>query len=1192
MLKKKGGKMAFLKTLSLFGFKSFAEKITFKFQDGCTAIVGPNGCGKSNIYEAIRWVLGEQNPHMLRCESMSNVIFNGTAEQKPLGVAEVSLNIENSSNLLPIEFNEVTITRRLYRSGESEYLLNKTPCRLKDITQLFLDTGLGRVAYSLMEQNKVDFIINSKPIERRVIFEEAAGIAKYKVKKQEAISKLQLTSQNLLRIDDLLAEILRQKNSLYRQAKKTQHYHEIKKQLQNLEIILFEDEYRILNEAYQTCLKEEERISKESKQINSNLARLEPLLKDKKSQVKKEEEEIKTLQPIIFNLAQEIQKINGQILQQKEKEANIDSQLARIQTEIKLSKDKMVKLNEDISAEEKNKEESLKELDQTIQNLTQQETNLSKLEQEREEKVTQLEEAKIEMIDFLNQLAHLRNQLSQAQIEEKNIKLRRQRLTQEEEHLLLKKDTLEKNLDKLKKQTQEEENKIINLSRKLAQLQSLKEVKTQETNMIDSEISRLREEIKSTSGRLSTLEELQKKLDGYLPGIKTILSSTNTLPEVLGIVVDLIDFEREYEKAIEVSLGENLQSVIVKTTTEAKEIIAFLKEKQAQRVIFIPLDSIKVPTILPKSFEQEGVIGRGLDLINYDKKFQSALEHLLGNILIVKDLDTATKIIKKYPSYLRIATLEGELIDSNGIIQGGLSKIEGTNLISRKKQIIELTKKIDTLEIQLNDLEERKLKLQSELSNIQFDLANLQVNFHSQEILVSNLKRDLSQTNELKEENLRQLISLKEERSNLHLELIEINDKIKKLKEEEEIKNTTNAKYESFTTILVQELKEKEAIIKEAINNVTQIRVKYAQLTQLEEDLSLHLSRMKTSLDDLGKEVDRLNEETNWLLKEKDRESKRQIDYHREIENLVKEKEEGTTLINKLQQELQPLQQSILIIEEEIRINQEKLASYKDNLHQLELQSSAYKLKLENIANHLAQEYKFSISADKLPPITAEISKQELLEKIKRYRQKLELFKEVNLMAPAEYDEVKKRFEFLNSQREDLVNAKQDLQNLIQQIDTTSQELFDKTFSQIKTNFGEIIEEVFPGGTGTLRLTNGASSQESGIEISVQPPGKRLQSISLLSGGEKALVSICLLFAIYLYKPSPFCILDEIDAALDEANVSRFNKLLDSFSKKTQFIIITHNKLTMSFASTLYGITMDPPGVSKLLSVKLAQKQE
>jgi len=1182
--------MPFLKTLSLFGFKSFAEKTTLKFEDGFTAVVGPNGCGKSNIYDAIRWVLGEQNPHMLRCESMTNVIFNGSAQQKPLGVAEVSLNIENSSHLLPIEFNEVTITRRLYRSGESEYLLNKTPCRLKDITQLFLDTGLGRGAYSLMEQNKIDFIINSKPLERRVIFEEAAGIAKYKVKKQEAISKLQLTSQNLVRIDDLLAEILRQKNSLYRQAKKAQHYQEVKKQLQNLEIMLSEDEYRILNEAYQACLKEEERISIEYRQINSYLTQLEPSLKEQKSQLKNKEEEVKHLQSIIFNLAQEIQKINGQILQQKEKEANIDSQLTRLQTEIKLSKEKMVKLNEDIATEEKNKEELLKELDQTQQNLIQQETNLSKLEQEREEKVTQLEEAKIEMIDFLNQLAHLRNQLSQAQIEEKNIKLRIERLTQEEKHLLSKKDTLEKSLDKLKNQTQDEENKIINLSRKLAQLQSLKEAKTQEAEMIDLEISKLREEIKSASGRLSTLQELQKKLDGYLPGVKTILGSVSILPEILGVVVDLIDFDMEYQKAIEVSLGENLQAIILRTTTEAKEIIAFLKEKQAQRVIFIPLDNIKAPLPLQKSFDLEGVIGRVLDLINYDKKFQPAFEYLLGNVLIVKDLDTATKIIKNHPTYLRIATLEGELIDSNGIVQGGLSKIGGANLISRKKQIIELTKRIDALNLQLHDLEKRKLKLQSELSSIQFDLTNLQVNSHSQEILVSNLKRDLYQTNELKEENLRQLTSLKEERNNLHHELIGINDKIKNLKEEEEIKNTTNAKRESFTTILVQELKTKEAIIKEAINDVTQIRVKYAQLSQLKESLTLQISRMKTNLDELGKKVERLNEETNWLLKEKDRESQKQIDYHREIENLVKEKEEGTTILNKVQQELQPLEQSILNLEEEIKINQQKEASYKDNLHQLELQSSAYRLKMENIANHLVQEYKFSISLDKLPQALTEISKQELLEKIKRYRQKLESFKEVNLMAPAEYDEVKKRFEFLKLQREDLVNAKQDLENLIHQIETTSQELFDKTFSQIKTNFEKIIKEVFQGGTGTLRLTNSASPQESGIEISVQPPGKRLQSISLLSGGEKSLVSICLLFAIYLYKPSPFCVLDEIDAALDEVNVTRFTKLLNSFSKKTQFILITHNKLTISSATTLYGITMDPPGVSKLLSVKLNQK--
>ncbi|MEW6619484.1 MAG: chromosome segregation protein SMC [bacterium] len=1177
--------MPFLKKLTLFGFKSFAEKTSFEFRDSLTAIVGPNGCGKSNIYEAIRWVLGEQNPYLLRSKSMTNVIFNGSEQQKPLGVAEVSLAIENSTKILPIEFNEVSITRRLFRSGESEYLLNKAPCRLKDITQLFLDTGLGHAAYSLIEQNKVDFVVNSKAADRRAIFEEAAGIAKYKVKKQEAISKLQLTSQNLIRIDDLLTEISRQRDSLYRQAKKAQRYLEIKTQLQNLEITLFEDEYRILNAAYDACSKEYERIARDSKQINSNLTRLNSLLTDKKLQVKNKEEEIKNLQPIIFNLAQEIQRINGQLLQQKEKEANIDSQLARIDTEIKSSKDKIDNLTKEITTEEKNKEEALKELEQTLQNLTQQETILSELEQEKEKKTTQLEEAKIEMIDFLNQLAHIRNQLSQAQIEQKNIKLRMQRLMEEEEKTTFKKETIEKNLDKLKKQIDEEENKIINLKKRLAQAQSKKEITTQEVNKTDSQINTLREEMKVISGRLSTLQELQKKLDGYLPGVKTILTSNNLLPEIAGVVVDLIDFDHRFEKAIEVSLGENIQAVILNTTTQAEQIIPFLKEKKAQRVTFIPLSAVKSPTISRKSFNSEGVIGWALELINYDKKFQPAFEYLLGNVLVAKDLPTATKIIKNSSQHLRIATLDGELIDSNGIIQGGLPKISGESLINRKKQIMELTKRLSNLDIQLKGLEEKRLKEQSELSSIHLDLTNLQVNIHSQEIIVSNLKRDFSQTGEIKEENLRQLTSLKEEKSNLHQELIELNEKIKELKSEEETKNTTNVQNESFISTLVQEVKTKEAILKDKMTTVTQIRVKFAQLTQLEESLTLQINRLKDSLKDLEKEIDRLNEETNWLLKEKERETKREIDYEKEIEDRIKEKEEGDIILNKLQDEDQLLQQAILNIEEEIKTTQQKENDTKNSLHQIELQSTEHKLKMENITNHLLQEYKFSLSPDKEPNMT--ISKQELLEEIEKSRQKLEAYKEVNLMAPAEYEEINKRFEFLNSQREDLINAKQDLQNLIQQIDTTSQELFDKTFSQIKANFEEIVKSLFEGGMGTLRLTNGASSEEVGIEINVQPPGKRLQSMSLLSGGEKALVSICLLFAIFLHKPSPFCVLDEVDAALDEANILRFNKLLKSFSQKTQFLIITHNKLTISNVSTLYGITMETPGVSKLLSVKL-----
>ncbi|MDI6734699.1 MAG: chromosome segregation protein SMC [bacterium] len=1177
--------MPFFKKLTIFGFKSFAEKTTFKFHEGFTAIVGPNGCGKSNIYDAIRWVLGEQNSYLLRCPSMTNVIFNGSADQKPLGVAEVSLTIGNSSKILPIEFNEVTITRRLYRSGESEYLLNKAPCRLKDITHLFLDTGLGHSPYSLIEQNKVDFIVNSKSQERRAIFEEAAGIAKYKVKKQEAISKLQLTSQNLLRIDDLLSEICRQKDALYRQAKKAQSYQQLREELQKLEITQNVDEYKILQGAYQSCLKEYERISDEFKQVDAHLTQLDSLLSDKKLTLKNKEEEIRNLQPIVFNLAQEMQKLNGHLLQQKERETNLNSQLARIQTEIDSSKEKICKLNEEILSQEKSKEESSKNLMETIQNLSQQETLLSQLEKEKEDKVSQLDDAKIGMIDFLNQLAHIRNQLTQAQIEEKNINQRIQRLIQEEEKIKGKKETIEKGLAELEKQIKEGESQTDSLKKRLDRLQTQKEQKTTTANKIESEMLRLREDIKSGSGRLHTLQELQKNLDGYFPGVRAILGSKESTPDALRVVADLIDFDLKFEQAIETALGENLQAIVLKTAAHAEQLIAFLKQKKAQRVTFIPLDGLKVIPPLQKAYDEEGVIGKALDLITYDKEFAPAFQYLLGNVLIVKDMPTAAKIIKNSPDYLRIVTLEGELLDSSGIIQGGLPRTAGLSLISRKKEILELSKKIMDLDSQLRDFEKKKIQLASELSSIQFELTNLQVNLHSQEIKVSNLKRDLYQTNALKEENSRQITSLMDEKGNLAQELIKVKTEAEKFQKEETEKNTVNAESQRLISILVEEVKAKEAIIKDKASEVTQTRVKFAQLTQLEESQNLTSNRLKQGLSDLEKEISRLIEEFDWLLKEKEREARKKIDFEREIEDIVKEKEEGENILNKFQQELKILQGSISDMEEGFKTGHQKEADYKNNLHQLELQSTEHKLKMENIAKYLEQEYSLTDLAG-LTCLTG-LTTQELLENIQKCRQRLESYKEINLMAPAEYEEIKKRFEFLNSQREDLINAKEDLTNLIQQIDTTSKELFDKTFAEVSTNFTAIVKNLFEGGTGALKLTNGASPQEPGVEISVQPPGKRLQSISLLSGGEKALVSICLLFAIFLHKPSPFCVLDEIDASLDEANVGRFNKLLNSFAGKTQFILITHNKLTITYASTLYGITMEVPGVSKLLSVQL-----
>lgn len=1175
----------FLKQISIFGFKSFGEKIVLDLPEGITAIVGPNGCGKTNISDAIRWVLGEQNPCLLRANAMSDIIFNGTAKIKPLGVAEVSLVFINHNKILPIDFKEVTITRRLFRSGDSEYLLNKNQCRLKDITNLFLDSGLGKQAYSVLEQSQVNFIVNSKPNQRRTIFEEAVGIIKYKVRKQEAILKLNTTEQNLLRINDLISEIETQKNSLYRQAKKAQRYQQLKKELHKIEITLHLDSLNTINQAYHASFLEIEQLSEELETGQQNLKMIETSFENNRVELKSKHERITQLQSIIFNLQQSIQQYHSQILKQTEQRAYFDSQLAYFENQIQTAKSKLEKNNAEIEIELKKRDELNTKLGIDKDNLKRMEAELDKLVQSKEGLAKKLQDDKIDLIDLLNKLAQTRNQSTSIEIELKNINLRLQRISNEESIMVKKNEGIEHQLASFVTQLQEKEENLIEIENEIKECQQEKELNQKESLLLEGQVNHLREELRVAMAKFQTFEKLKQELEGYLPGVKTLLKSR--LDGIGSAIADLIEVPSRYEQAIEVALRSHLQSLIVQTVQHAKGAIKHLKEQKAERVMFLALDSIK---IMQKP-RLEADVQWAIDLIKYEPKYQAVIEYLLGDVLVSETLEQAQTLIKDNHDYIKVVTLTGELIDSNGVIVGGGSKQQSLGLISRKRELIALSLHIRELQIQQPIIEGKKQTVQRLLVTLTSKLTDAQARLHNEQINLSSLKKDISQLNQFKEDYHRQISLLVGEGTELKNEIGLIKPKIEQLKAKEEQLKFTHLQTEQGIAQIQKELNLKEEEIKKLSLIANQQRVAYAQNIQKKEGANIYLARLETTKNESNNDIKRFELEYKQLNNQKDQQHDQSTEFQIKIDGLEKEKVVEEQNLFLLRGEAHANDELLTTQEQEIKIKRHFIEELKNKLHQLEIRRSEFKIQIDNIQQQLTQEHytgETEIVDNKIQ--TPEISRPQLMERINQLTSQLQGLGTLNLLAPAEYEEIKNRFDFMSSQRQDLTLAKKDLQELINQIETTAHQLFQEIFTAVRSNFVKIVKEIFEGGEGDLRLVNGDSPEGAGIEIMIQPRGKRLQSISLLSAGERALVAICLLFAIFQYKPTPFCILDEIDAPLDESNIIRFSKLLSQFSKKTQIFIVTHNKRTVEFADNIYGVTMEEPGISKVLSIQLERR--
>jgi chromosome segregation protein len=1181
----------YLKKLDLIGFKSFADPTTITFQPGITAIVGPNGCGKSNIVDAILWVLGEQSTKTLRSERMEDVIFNGSDSRKPINMAEVVLTVggvtpEQVGNQYG-EFQELSLGRRLFRSGESEYMINKMPCRLRDIRDLLIDTGAGHKGHTIIEQGKVDQLLNASPQERRDLIEETAGIAKYRIRRAEAERKLEATQQNLLRVRDIITEVKRQIQGLDRQVKKAETYQALRSEAQNLSLLLIADEFRTVHRDWEETsrLVQENRVAESA--ILARLSTAEAEIQNGRTGLVEEEQKLAGLRQQSFDLKTQIQRLESRLELLKSQMTAWEEQRVRlVQDQERMGN---ARAQAEAQADSGNRQrETLR------QSILQQQQELSSREQagrELEARITRQEEAleqdKTRFFEILGLITDAKNQMAAMESRYHEI-LRVQQKGRTEL------GTVTEQLEQNRKALESERALLIGLDRKVAEAveksnhlaESIRE-KREAAALQALQLDRQREELTLAQARLSSLQEREKGLITSKTSIQHKLSARPELFSKLhGIVADLMTVPKSYEKAIEAVLGDRLQALVSDDHATVLEVIRHLKATRSSRSVFVPKTLRMKPGAIG-NITRDGVIGPALAYVEARPGFETLLQGLLGGVILVRDLETALDLWRLQPMSETLVTLEGDIVFPSGMVAGGHPEEDPEGLLQTRRRVKELEEKVRLLSAELTHSEEARNRLAGELERMESE----------QEALIQEQHRS-----ELETAAQRQKVTALESearRLSEHLALLQGEDR-QGIKESEEI----TARMEQIR----RRLKELQGEQTELESRLAEGQEELKRLTDRRTVLASELTDLKVGLTSLMERQEVLIQEESRLIQEQaaltERIRQREAeagDLFTRIQSARKDSSETQAMIGGLGDQLSKA-------ESVLTQKTEQYAGHLDRLKQLEaglsgirgewgrvegalkdheVRLAELKMKREHLAEQLASTHS-TTPEEALPKLEQEpFSRDEAHTRLSELRAKIEQMGPVNLAAPEEYKELEERYRFLTTQEADLTRSIEDLQKAIQKISRTTREMFVTTFQTLRVKFCEVFASFFEGGLADLILLDESNPLESGIEIMAQPPGKRLRSIALLSGGEKALTAIALLFASFLIHPSPFCVLDEIDAPLDEENIRRFIRALRAMTDHSQFLIITHNKRTMEQADILYGVTMEEPGVSKLVSVKL-----
>lgn len=1180
----------YLSKLEIVGFKSFAQKVSLTFDSGISAIVGPNGCGKTNIVDAIRWVLGEQRYSALRSERMEDVIFNGTKNRKPLGMAEATLVIENNKGILPSEYTQVTIGRRVYRSGESEYLLNKVPCRLKDILDLFMDTGMGADAYSVIELKMVETILSDKTDERRRLFEEAAGVTKYKHRRKAAYRKLETVQADLLRVNDIVAEVQKAVNSLERQAKRAEQYNELRSRLRALEIDVMEREYAHLVSRLQPLEEKLAAMTSDQQRIDTDLSAEEARFEQLRSSMSDVEQRLAEVQRDVSLHTEKINRIEQHALIAQERIRSLEANIQRYEKE-----------REDLHRERERLEHLIVALEERIAAISQRQREV---EEDRERRAGETAdagnrlEAARSQLDVLNERTiKLVQAIADAQAEYDRLKGKIEHLTGRAAHAEEEIAAYEQELVRLAGEIEDHTAEDKQLRRRFTEAemqyyqaeQKKKELEEQLAALGREELD-LEAEIRRRAARIDFLKSLVESGEGVSESVRFLAGSPQWRKRAHHLTVaDAVHTEERYAAAIEAALGELGSLLIVESADEAEAAIALLKEHEKGKAAFVCLD--RVPQVsarytLPK---EPGVVGWALDVAQFEERYAGLFRYLLDRVLIVEDAPAAKRIAARYPG-LRCLTLDGEAATSGGVTRGGSKRLDEGGRIGKQKQIETLEREIAGLREKLASIRTRHEALTAEYDAIQLKplaetVKNIEKEMNGVEMRIAQLEFERKRANDIIARNREEIAELQQERERLHQELLEAEPRLERLRAEK-------SSIEQEMGRAAQERETAEDIYNKHLQAVNELDIRSVQLKgdlQSAENELQHskdaIEAIRTTLEKRAADIETARQEIATAQQAIEENAARLKTLYDELALLEAQKQEVEQENRHLRDEMHRIQ---LRIKDERRTHDDAMKA----VHDLELKIADLKAKIEHLKDRAFTEFEMELQLKTYPPDEF-VDFAALRDEIHALREKIKTLGNINFAAFEEYTQEKQRLEFLTSQRNDLVEAEKTLLATIEEINRTAQKKFLDTFEKIRQNFIETFKSLFdPGDECDLRLEEGVDPLEANIDIIAKPRGKRPTSIHLLSGGEKTLTATALLFAIYLVKPSPFCILDEVDAPLDDANIDRFTRILRKFSDNTQFIVVTHNKRTMEAANALYGVTMEEEGVSKIVAVRFNQAQQ
>ncbi len=1178
----------YLKRIEMQGFKSFADKTVLEFKPGITTVIGPNGSGKSNISDAIRWVLGEQSMKSLRGAKSEDIIFAGTQARKSLGFAEVSIVIDNNDNKLPIEYSEVTVTRKIYRSGETGYFINKVPCRLKDILELFMDTGIGKDGYSIIGQGKIDEILSNKSEDRRHIFEEAAGIVKYRTRKQESEKKLEQTKLNLLRINDILAEIEANIEPLKLQSDKAKQFLDLREELKSIEVGLFIYNINTYKEKLEQLVKDEDIITSQKEAEDGKMEALQASKEELRQVVDDITAQIENMQNIGFESSNKIEKINSEIGISNERIQNNTANKQRLEAEILEVKSRIEELKEEQKQKLEKKTNLTSNKEKFEKELAEKEAELAELSKKLSAKELEIEGKKQIVQDNIDKKYELAAEINTQDVNYENLEKRKKQLKNEIDSVISELDSTRYGKNEISKGFYDIESKRNIAVEKLEKSVQAKEQNMQKLKQYEDEISKLTYTQRMKQARHQFLIETEKEKEGYNKTVKSLLvacdkdSSLNK--GIHGVLANLISVEKEYETAIEMCLGQALQNVVTSTEQDAKKMIEYLRSNSLGRASFLPIASVQGKK-LDKLTKMDGVIGIASDLVKCKKEYEQIILSLLGRTVVVEDMDTAIALAKKDKYSFRIVTLKGDIISSSGSISGGSVQTKTVNILGRSREIEDLEKELKKLEKQIADKTAEKeeyassigdsieetAKLEKELQEIEIIYATekqkmvaVEENITRLENRLAKLKEEITQTEKQKEENR----LLKEQKKTEIQTLTQQIEELNKVIEEFALNNKDNQKYIDDLNFDITNLK----------ISVTSFDESESSIEEMVERISQDIKNNEQSIENKNQNILAINEENTKL-------EQTITEYNAQIEQIKQEVTNSGTKVEELKQERIAKNEKLVNTENEIQSQFSTLESLKEQIIKLDVKKTKLEQDLQQVVESLWNEYELT------PNSTEEYQKPNNVataqKQVNSLRNKIKDLGSINIDSIEEYKKTKERYDFMSEQRLDLENTASKLRKIIGDMTTTMQNQFKEKFELINKNFNEVFTELFNGGKAELILENEENILECGIDIRVQPPGKKLQNMMLLSGGEKAFTAIALLFAILKINPAPFCILDEIEAALDDVNVYRFAEYLKKFCKQTQFLVITHRKGTMEAGDSVYGVTMEENGISKLLSIKL-----